>query len=226
MQSGTMEPAGEQAVSAPGPRCRATLLVVLALLCGCGEPRLMTAATLDDLSLRMSSFHRQPTQDEFHLILNSFARFDGDPQIRDSASLMASFILFASDRYAFTVERAPESQALVRFRTADRVRFNAWLGDDSTSPQKNDVWWMAYFATGEDRWLDRVLAVATSAATQTEGKPAVIDLAGQTARWSYKSNAAQWSEVLSHAERHAELGNAFAKECVAYAEQHPELRRP
>lgn len=221
-----MASVGEQLVTAGGLCRRATVFVVLALLCGCGEPRLMTAATLDDLSLRMSSFHRQPTQDEFRLILNSFARFDGDPQIRDSASLMASFILFAGDRYAFTVDGAPESQPLARFRTADRVRFNAWLGDDSTSPQKNDVWWMAYFCTGEDRWLDRLLEVASTDVTQTEDKPAVIDLAGQTARWSYKSNAAQWSEVLQHAERHAELGNAFAKDCVAYAEEHPELRRP
>ncbi len=203
------------------------LIALLGLLVtACGEQRLMTAATLDDLSLRMSSFHRQPGEEEFRVILNSFARFGGDPQVGDSASLMASFILFASDRYAFNVDGAPESEPLSRYRRADRVRFTTWLADDSTSPQKNDVWWMAFFVTGEERWLDRLLDVASTDGTQADGKATIIDLAGRTARWSYQSNAAQWSEVLSHAERHAELGNAFAKECVAYAKEHPELRRP
>jgi hypothetical protein len=202
------------------------LFAVTLLLGGCGEPRLMTAATVEDLSHHLSTFHRRATEDEFRLILNSFARFDSDQQMRQNASLMASFIVFATDRYAFTVEGVPGSEPLTRFRRADRLRFTTWLGDDSTSPEKNDVWWMAFFCTGEERWLDRLLEVASTDQTKVADKTTVIDLAGSSARWSYKSNVAQWEEVHRHAEKHADLGNTFAAECVAFAKEHPESRRP
>lgn len=209
------------------PRLAILLLAVaVPLVCGgCGEHRPLTVANLDELSLRMSTFHRQPTQDEFTILANSFARFEGDRQMRESASLMAAFIVFATERYGVSVDGVPDSQALTRFRTADRARFSGWLADGSTSPQKNDVWWVAFFCTGEERWLDRLLEVAVGDGTHATGDPAVIDLAGRSARWSYKSNAAQWEEVQRHAERHADHGNAFAAECVAYAKEHPELRR-
>lgn len=208
-------------------RVHGHLLLILFVLIGigCGEPRRMTAANLDELSQRMSAFHRQPTQDEFLLIVNSFARFDADQTMRQNASLMATFIIFTTERYGFMIDEAPESQALLRYRTADRATFTAWLDDSSTSPQKNDVWWMAFFCTGEERWLDRLLEVASLDATSTDNKSSVIDLAGSTARWSYKANVAQWSEVLRHAERHADKGNTFARDCVAYAREHPELSR-
>jgi hypothetical protein len=205
---------------------RLVLIGTLVLLnCGCGEQRLMTVATVDDLSVHLSAFHRNPTEEEFRLILNSFARFDSNVMMRENASLMAAFVLFATERYGFSTDGVPSSQPLTRFRSADRLRFRTWLEDPGTSPEKNDVWWMAYCCTGEDRWLDHLLEVASTDRTSTGGKATVIDLAGSSAQWSYKSNTAQWEDVQRHAERHADLGNAFAKECVAYAKEHPELRQ-
>lgn len=202
------------------------IALLLLALGGCGEPRLMTAANLDDLGLRMAAFHRQPTTEEFRLIINSFARFDADQTMKQNASLMATFIIFASERHGFTTTDLPESDPLKRFRTADHAKFRTWLDDSSISPEKNDVWWMAWFCTGDERWLDRLLGVASGDQTGVVDKATVIDLAGSSARWSYKSNVAQWEEVERHAQRQADLGNAFAKECVAYAKEHPELRRP
>jgi hypothetical protein len=193
---------------------------------GCGPEREVTATSIDDLSRRLSTFHRQPTQDDFRIILNSLNRFDGNQEMRANASLMASFVLFATEKYGLTIDDAPDSLPLSRFRTADRAAFTAWLEDASSSPQKNDVLWMAFFCTGEERYLDRLMAVAFTDRTQTDGKNLVLDLAGSSAQWSYKSNTAQWPEVLRHAERLAAAGNTFAAECVVYAREHPELRQP
>lgn len=202
------------------------MLFAALLMSGCGPERDVTATSIDDLSRRLSTFHRQPTQDDFRIILNSLNRFDGNQEMRANASLMASFVLFATDKYGLTIDGAPDSLPLSRFRKADRAAFTAWLEDASSSPQKNDVLWMAFFCTGEERYLDRLMAVAFTDRTQTDGKQLVLDLAGSSAQWSYKSNAAQWPEVLRHAERLAASGNTFAAECVAYAREHPEKREP
>ncbi|MBA3698098.1 MAG: hypothetical protein H0W78_04515 [Planctomycetes bacterium] len=199
-------------------------LGALVLLGGCGAERNVSATSIDDLSRRLSTFHRQPTQDEFRVILNSFNRFDSNPEMRANASLMASFVVFATGKYGLSIDDAPDSLPLSRFRTADHMKFTAWLDDGSASPAKNDVLWMAFFCTGEEHYLDRLMAVAFVDASRTEGKSTVIDLAGSSAQWSYKSNAAQWPEVLRHAERLAAGGNTFAAECVAYAREHPEKR--
>lgn len=211
------------------PRSSALLLLILAatlLMNGCGPERQVSATSIDDLSRRLSTFHRQPTQEDFRIILNSLNRFDGNQEMRANASLMASFLVFATGKYGLTVTGAPESLPLSRFRTADHAAFTSWLDDASASPAKNDVLWMAFFCTGEERYLDRLMAVAFTDATRVDGKTTVIDLAGSTAQWSYKANAAQWPEVLRHAERLAATGNAFAAECVAYAREHPEKREP
>jgi hypothetical protein len=85
---------------------------------------------------------------------------------------------------------------------------------------------MGFFCTGEERYLDRLMAVAFTDTSRSDNKTTVIDLAGSSAQWSYKSNAAQWPEVLRHAERLAAGGNTFAAECVAYAREHPGMRQP
>lgn len=213
------------------PRTSLHALVLLTLatafvMSGCGPERNVTATSIDDLSRRLSTFHRQPTQEDFRIILNSLNRFDSNPELRANASLMASFVLFATDKYGVTIDGAPDSLPLSRFRIADRAAFTTWLDDATTSPEKNDVLWMAFFCTGDERYLDRLMAVAFIDASRTEGKTTVIDLAASSAQWSYKSNAAQWPEVLRHVERLAAGGNTFAAECVAFAREHPEKQQP
>jgi len=193
---------------------------------GCGPERQVAATSIDDLSIRLSTFHRQPSQENFRIILTSLNRFDGNQELRANASLIASFVLAATEKYDLTIEGAAESLPLKRFRAADRTAFNTWLDDSSASPEKNDVLWMAFFCTGEERYLDRLMAVAFINASRSDNKTTVIDLAGSSAQWSYKSNAAQWPEVLRHAERLAAGGNTFAAECVAYAREHLEKQQP
>jgi hypothetical protein len=206
--------------------------VTMLLLCGCsstsGQPAAVPptavapALSLAELSLRISTFHSSPTQASFSAILGSFQLLSQD---RADAALMATFIVFATERFHLSTEGEPDSLPLTVFRSLSSATLLRWLDHPATSPEKNDVLWMGFFATGDEQYLDRLAAIATSfdPTRRTGDRAVVIDLAAASALWSYKSNAAQWPEVHAHAERMAAAGIGFAKECLDYAAAHPEL---
>jgi hypothetical protein len=138
---------------------------------------------------------------------------------------MATFILFATERFHLSTEGAPDSLPLTVFRSLSSATLLRWLDDPVNSPEKNDVLWMGFFTTGDTQYLDRLAAIATSLdpTRRTGDKGVAIDFAASSASWSYKSNAAQWPEVHAHAERMAAAGLGFAKECLDYATAHPEM---
>jgi hypothetical protein len=115
-------------------------LCALILLGGCGPERQVSATSIDDLSRRLSTFHRQPTQEDFRTILNSLNRFDDNQELRANASLMASFLVFATSKYGLTIDGAPDSLPLSRFRAADHAAFNSCCGWGSSAPAKSVTW--------------------------------------------------------------------------------------
>jgi hypothetical protein len=220
---------GRRAMAGAGGPCPRRLLagaalalpLTVILLGGCAAATMPSAVPLAELSQRIATFHSSPTQANFAAILGGLPQLAADPA---NAALMASFIIFAAERFHLATAGAPDSPALRAFRASDRAAFQRWLDDPGSSPEKNDILWMGYFSTGDTQYLDRLVAIASADATQPGGaQGAVIDLAGATARWSYQSNAAQWPEVRAHADRLAAQGSAFAASCVAYAQAHPEL---
>lgn len=213
-------------------------MMVVTVLClwlsACGDQRAATPALSaeltaeiagKDLSWHLATFHRHPVQGVFDHVLRELQRQDSNPEMQANAGLMAAFLMLAVERHGLSVEQAPESRPLKFFRTADRAAFHQWIDDHSSSPQKNDAWWIGFFCTGDERYLDRLLAVASMAEPPTDNQRLVLDLAVSTAKWSYQSNVAQWAEVERHARRHAAAGNAFASQCLAYAAEHPDQRQ-
>lgn len=212
--------------------------VVATALClwlsACGDQRTTDTSLPDDLAAEiagkdllwlLSTFHRHPVQGVFDHVLSELQRQDSNPEMQANAGLMAAFLVLAVEHHGLSVDRAPESRPLKFFRTADRAAFHQWIDDQSASPQKNDAWWIAFFCTGDERYLDRLLQVASAPEPTADNDRLVIDLAVRTAKWSYQSNVAQWPEVERHARRHAAAGNPFAAQCLAYAAEHPDQRQ-
>lgn len=85
------------------------------------------------------------------------------------------------------------------------------------TPEVLDVYWMSFFATGDDSYLDRILA-----ATQGVSGRNVINLVTGAAQWSFKSNCQQHPAILAYAKgRRASPRNgaeaSFLDDCIQVA---------
>jgi hypothetical protein len=193
--------------------------------------------TMPELLMRMYTFHRSATQENFFDILNGFQRLHVDnfnitldpfSQTGTSISEMSFFILYATECLHLTTEGAPDSLPLSNYRATYpswSSQLHKWLNEPKRNPNEGCNLWMGYYCTGDSLYLDNIFSLATNPPRKGEGdtlRDAGIFMR-EWARKSYKWNVTQWPEILLHAKNHANLGDAFATECVEYAAVHPEM---
>jgi hypothetical protein len=215
------------------------VIYALQLLTSCGklEAEEGPPTSMLDLSLRIFTFHRSPTQNNFSDILNSFERLhvnnfnitlDPFGQTGASVSELAFFILYATECLHLSTAGAPDSLPLSFNRATYQSwssQLHKWLNEPERNPEEGCNLWMGYFCTGDTLYLDNIFSLATNPPRKGEGdttRDAGVYFR-EWARKSYKWNVPQWPEILVHAKNRAKLGNDFARECVDYATAHPEM---
>ncbi|MBV9155893.1 MAG: hypothetical protein JO097_06505 [Acidobacteriaceae bacterium] len=72
------------------------------------------------------------------------------------------------------------------------------LNDNGHSPQLNDGWWAAFFASGNPRFVDKIVDQLQYFDERTDE---MLFFAGATAKWSLASNARTHSLVQSAIEK-------------------------
>ena len=207
-----------------GPRCLIIVCVVL-LLAGCGGER-RRPQTLDDFGNALTYFYQHPSQNEFSLICNEEPYHRREMAKASADEVVPVFVTVGERKYGYVIAKADDDPHLHGPFTAANVD-DYLLSDENASPGQNDALWVAFFTSGDERYLDVLYRRATSVTTVIgpdgkpevgpDGKPAlVIDLTQTTAAWSYKANCRQHPAVLAHL-RKQHGHEEFAKECEAWA---------
>ena len=131
--------------------------------------------------------------------------------------LTAVFIMRAAEKGHWPITGTGAIAQTARELAARQSKLSSYVRDDrAVDLKKLDIWWVSYFATGDDRYLADLLSVARD---PRPGEHAVDFMVPAMAAWSFKSNCRQSPDVRAYAKKvlatnSSPQKNTFLKECV------------
>ena len=181
----------------------------------------------DVFEKRMTSFFQNPTKAHFDEIAGLIAKNE-DAFIKKSnhvALLMAVFLARAHEKFGFELPAegriAAKARQIVDNGPDDKMaRFVNHK--KPITPTKLDVWWVSFFATGDEKYLELILSQVMDL-KETKGKHDMgrLLVAG-AANWSFRSNVQQHPAICKFAEKAAKNPKwkeqrDFLESCIAEA---------
>lgn len=181
-------------------------------------------ADLQKLSEEMSHFYLHPSHDRYqHIQSEADQLADSLHGTGNTDLLAAAFIAAAAQKHHWDIDGNGKISALARQITQGQSRISKYVSDDSVvDVGKLDVWWADFFATGENKYLGKILQRAKH---PQPGEHAADFMMPAMAAWSFKSNCSQHKAVMSFAKQCVESNafptkKEFLKECIASADRH------
>ncbi len=159
------------------------------------------ADSFDATSERMTRFYLTPTRQEFDAIQKSIKsnlkKFEVNEEENGSALLASVFLARASEKYQYPLlDIGHLDDTAKSIMTSDGSKVSNYVHDDAQiDPGKLDIWWVSYFATGETKYLDNILAQVADVKSLSGVSHLLV--AG-AANWSVSSNCQQHPAVLEY----------------------------
>jgi hypothetical protein len=201
-------------------RARLTVAVLMLLLFAPAA----RAGDLQKFGDEMTYFYLAPSRDNFrHLQADADRLADYLPRSNNVDLLAAVEIAAASEKYHWEISGRGRISHLAReIREGESQRARYVQNDLVIDVAKLDVWWADFFATGEEKYLAKILRQAKHPQL---GERAADFMMPAAAAWSFKANCRQHKAVLAFARRSLETNafpekKEFLKECIETAKTH------
>lgn len=200
-------------------RIEISLLVALTLVFS------LSAATdnqaLEKSGERASYFYLNPTKQEYEELQKEADRFAVAMEKLGNKSDVATAVELAriSEKYNWDVSGKTKIADMARQIRNHQGNLAKYVDDDRlVDPGKLDIWWTSFFATGETKYLSKILKYAEP--LQKHAKVTSDLMVAYAATWSFKSNCGQHKAVAAFAKQSLDsnafpLKKDFLKECVA-----------
>ena len=199
-----------------------TLLILLLAKSICAAPsRPLTPQNqaLWNFGEETSYFYLNPTKQRFNEFERQADGFAHDLEGEGKADMLAAVeIAKISEKYHWEIVGGGKISDMARQIKGGTSRLAQYVNDDGqVDLHKLDVWWSSFFATGETKYLAKILEYAEPL---QRGKPAMAQLVPYAASWSFKSNCGQHKAVAAFAKQCLDSNSfppkkEFLKECVA-----------
>lgn len=173
--------------------------------------------TLDDVSAFMQSYYLHPQPDRIAPLIDVLYR-SGFVQKRTNELVIIGFF---SEVFAANPNRLPEWEDHIRSqdertkalleRAVSVSKTGGLLSEDGHSAQLNDGWWAGFFASGNTKFIDRIVDQLEYFDNRTDQ---ALFFAGATAKWSLASNARSQRRVRSAIEHAKTTAKARKKELI------------
>ncbi len=204
-------------------KARTVVVVVLALLAQTAR-----AGKLDKLGDEVAYFYLNPSRENFLRLQTEADRLeDSLPKESNASLLIAVEIATAAEKHHWKISDGGQISRLAQEVRAGKSELAKYVRDDSiVDVVKLDIWWAGFCATGDDRYLAKILRRAKH---PQPGERAADFMMPAMAAWSFKTNCRQHKAVLRFA-RSCLKSNAFPgkkeflQECVKYGGTHPPRR--
>lgn len=181
------------------------------------------ANELEQFGEQMAYFYLSPTRESFEEFQKRAEKFA--PQLRSSGNgadlLTAVMIGKASQVHGWPLGNGPLAKTAREISKGQSQLARYVADDDQVDPTKLDIWWASFFATGDTRFLEKILQFAGQESPKGDvGRMLVVG----AATWSFKANCGQHLRVLDFArQKLASMGEgaekaAFLRDCIAYGE--------
>ena len=181
------------------------------------------AADFEDFGQQMSYFYLTPSQESFNTLQKNADRFrDKLEGAGNGADILVAVMIAKISQ----TNNWPIGDGGLGRRAKEIVegksRLATYVIDDSqVDPTKLDIWWVSFFATGDDHFLENIFQYAGLELPKGDiGRMLVIG----AATWSFKANCRQHKRVLEFARQKlnspsiSEAQAKFVKESIAFAE--------
>lgn len=186
--------------------------------------RTAVANDLEDFGNQMSYFYISPTAEAYRSFQEKAERFRGrlEKAGNGAKTLTAVMIARISERNGWPIAAGPLGD-LAREIAKGESPLAKYISDDSqVDAEKMDVWWASFFATGDEKFLDKIFKYA--GLELPKGDIAHMMIIG-SATWSFKANCRQHKKVLEFAKRKieapgiAESQRSFLRDCIENADE-------
>lgn len=186
------------------------------------------AANVNKFGDEMTYFYLTPGPENFrHLQAEADRLANSLPKSGNVDLLAAVVIATAAEKHHWKITGAGQISRLAEEIRTGISQTAKYVRDDSNvDVSKLDIWWADFFATGDEKYLARILRQAKN---PRPGERAADFMMPAMAAWSFKSNCRQHNAVLAFA-RSCLRSNVFPEkeeflhECVKYGEMHPPKR--
>jgi hypothetical protein len=184
-----------------------------------------TPAPMAELERRVTYFYLDPSEAEFATIQEMLGGELAALQARGTGAdfLMAVFLAKVHMQHDWPIGDLEWMSDVAReIATAGDSELARYVEDDSlVDPTKLDVWWVSFFATGDTKYLDNLLARVGDLDSESGTENLLIMGA---ANWSVTANCRQHEAVLEHANKVLEsdpprANHAFIHQVVLEAQK-------
>lgn len=187
------------------------------------------SAAMSEMSKKVSFFHENPTDENFQEIAKTIDRWkdelEGLDKRRGFQSILSTFVARVHEKYDYEIEGDNSINQLAKeILNPETKNEDAKFiqNDELITRQKLDLWWSSFYATGEDKYLQLLLARTGSKEMIQEAQQAnnttLANIMG-AASWSFASNLNQQEAVQNFAKamlenEDMEAKHEFLKDCL------------
>ena len=158
------------------------------------------ANDLETLGNQLSNFSLSPTKDNFSYFQQNADKFEKELKSSGNGADIMVAVMTAriSEKYNWPIANtffSKQAEEIIEGKS-DLAQFIN--NDDLVNPAKLDLWWASYFATGDEKYLHKLLRFAGE--EFPEGDTAKLMVIG-AATWSFKSNCNQHKSIRDFAKK-------------------------
>lgn len=195
-------------------------LACLSTILSCNDA---LSESIEDFSYKMSEFYLAPSSEAFNTFQQGASHFSSELKAAGSGAdiLVSVMIARISEKYGWPISGGVLGAKATEILAGTSPLAKFVSDDAQVNPTKLDVWWVSFFATGEERYLENIFRyVGLDLPKGNMGAALVIG----TATWSFKSNCRQHKKVLEFAKQKLAAKPAleqqaqFLRDCVTHAE--------
>ena len=165
--------------------------------------------SLEKFGQQESYFYLNPTKQNYDQLQIGVDRFaPAMEKLRNKSDVStAVFLARISQKYNWDITGRSNIANMARQIKTHQGDLAKYVDDDGlVDPAKLDAWWASFFATGETKYLAKILTYAEP--LQKHGRLTNDLVVAYAAAWSFKSNCSQHKAVAAFAKRSLDT-NAF-----------------
>ncbi len=181
---------------------RTSTMPAVLLACALSVPALAASIPAEDISEALMGFYQAPSPERFDAIqaglAANLAAFETGKD--GVATPTATFLARVHQKHGWPLRDVGGLDELARsIAGRDGSEIALFVNDDGwVTPSKLDVWWSSFFATGETRYIDRIVAQLRDPAEVKADPTAPSHLVAAAASWALGANARQHPTVMAH----------------------------
>jgi hypothetical protein len=184
---------------------------------------------LEKFGHEMSYFYLTPSVERYQHLQSEADRLANSLHAKGHADLLAAVVIAAaSEKHHWEITGRGGISDLARQIAKGESKTAKYVKNDSmVDVGKLDVWWAGFFATGDTKYLGKILRYAKH---PQPGEHAADFMMPAMAAWSFKSNCQQHNAVMAFAKECLRSSAfptkvEFLKECVGSAKPHQTTNR-